>query len=1646
MKQKQFVSIILPITLLFGVFILIATSIGPFLNAAVEDPLVQINNEEGIPIEEVDTKGNSQTVQMIAKKDGILELKYDERISILLMNEKKEESSFPIYPRETQTSKEIDNIFTNMAEEAERFYVGQNNEYEEKVACIQVKESESKGSFYFKFKKDQKQWITFERNTSESVEVNVSTIEGNSIKQQLVHFENLTKSIGTSTSSKVSEKVDSEQTQKSSAKQEEKKKKETIESIDESEGKKTNVGKENQTSELKSEEDSSQNSLNNDEKKVSYDANSREEAKVNKYEDGEPEKKMPELGTPESYNRILAVETKKTNATLDKLLKVSYKPEDSLKKPQYLVNTATNTENLKTIKADSPIIVRDVNLSVKTGTRDFDNDNAAGHDKDENNNIVRSFDQVSYLVSFSIQNTSMTKKYSNIRYRVIANLDEAVEIVNGVPRNNAEITNGTYVDKPDGTGAQYSEGVMESVISDTGQVFVPVFMNVFGSPNGKKLRPTIKLEIVDAVNVDTGKTETFNKVYGSAELPKLEIAETTVSAKPSVKVQLIKGDIKESQVVGFVSDYINAYDVGVVTTLTSLPERATGDFKGATFPSGPITYTIKQKGKYQIGNNPEQNMVSGQFHNMDLYGLAPAINDRTKASWTKKTGVTVKAESFNLPLDIPNAKTKKVYTSQPSGNLSEIGVYDSGSFTTGFTSSIAGAGTVITNSSYQGVVNPYTYNMTGNRTSDATANSFSSLELVYAWNKKPTHDIATAQKWTRYSASLYVDSVTYDGITTANDSSIEYNTVVSPSGSFAGGPTVGKGNSEEIISLNDTGGLAQNSGNSQVNRGDSIGFVGFPITTNSSIKTIKQIFMWDPTAFEYESSKEPFIFAGEQLKFSNQQFIYGVSKSLSTSAPYTMKVKDASAEWATYNWYTTPEAAKAAGKISAVFVTADYLEESYDKHSYVQFLPYIPVKVIGNSGSISPAGNPLVVLSAIQFIDSKSKIVIQQPSSGATLTYQPTKFDTSGGVISRPNQYWNWIGESIFIKNFSITTKTTVERSLYQTNEEINIKVNGVYTGSPSEKYDSSLNTILPKGIYYKKGTSKDALGNTLSDPVVTQNSDGTTTLRWDFTNVSLSIGSEVSFTAISDFSQLDFKDTGYTENLKVETVGEMWVKGYPTIKDESKESLRKSSDTFIENLVQQVLLSKKADKPIIEVGNNDPVGEDTSITYNVNLINESVNSILNARLLDVLPYNGDSRGTIFDGSYTVEEITVNDSNAQIYFTKSNVDENVDPNTISGWESYTPGVTPIASIKQAKAIMVNHASVPVGKSIELKVKIQPTGQKAGNVLVNNASMNSQLKLPVDSQTVWTRVYGRDLTGYVWYDNNYNGLIDSAEKPIGSIPVKLYRTSQKDTSYKKELVKESLSGQKYIDASGNSLIKTDSTGKYKFENLPEGKYLAEFIVGDLVTQKAVIVTKQLVGNDPTKNSKASPSDYKTPEYNHPELEELPALLTGVDKVQHITDINVGLTTLSKIRLFKYEEGTGIDSDGDGKLSGAEIEASGNPLKNAEFAIFKGNSTSSENKIGSAKTDSNGWLEFIGLLSGDYTLVETKAPDGFELLKDPIYVNVPTYNYVAIVHVADNGQTELPFTGGTKAMRFILIGAASLLVVGMTGIFLYFRRLT
>ena len=96
-----------------------------------------------------------------------------------------------------------------------------------------------------------------------------------------------------------------------------------------------------------------------------------------------------------------------------------------------------------------------------------------------------------------------------------------------------------------------------------------------------------------------------------------------------------------------------------------------------------------------------------------------------------------------------------------------------------------------------------------------------------------------------------------------------------------------------------------------------------------------------------------------------------------------------------------------------------------------------------------------------------------------------------------------------------------------------------------------------------------------------------------------------------------------------------------------------------------------------------------------------------------------------------------------------------------------------------------------------------------------------------------------------------------------------------------------------------------------------------------------------------------------------------------------------------------------------------------------------------------TDDHGAASFDGLDNGDYYLVETKAPDGYNQLTEPHKVTVAgsstdTTKLTAIAKVANSTGAELPSTGGMGTTVFYVLGFA--LVMGAVVLLVTKKRMS
>lgn len=247
-----------------------------------------------------------------------------------------------------------------------------------------------------------------------------------------------------------------------------------------------------------------------------------------------------------------------------------------------------------------------------TGTAPFDADNGRGDDKDENNDIVRSYDTVTYDYEYTLTPDSTMDYYRRTRVGFRFELPypkdkvtfdaEKMGWVDHTPGYEPKLTTETI----DGIVTQvYTcyrllEPTSQSPTVNPGTGSIGLSVAVKGAPHGYRFHPTVKAwPAWDRTNpMNTG---THKRAEDTPE-------DVTVSAKLNLNVRMVNYGNVDRGVFDFSSGAANApnKDEGKVTGLGSgialvtemrWPDRTKG-LKGLEAPSGRITYRLRLSNQY----------------------------------------------------------------------------------------------------------------------------------------------------------------------------------------------------------------------------------------------------------------------------------------------------------------------------------------------------------------------------------------------------------------------------------------------------------------------------------------------------------------------------------------------------------------------------------------------------------------------------------------------------------------------------------------------------------------------------------------------------------------------------------------------------------------------------------------------------------------------------------------------------------------------------------------------------------------------------------------------------------------------------------------------------------------------------------------
>lgn len=264
------------------------------------------------------------------------------------------------------------------------------------------------------------------------------------------------------------------------------------------------------------------------------------------------------------------------------------------------------------LDTDSAAVSRLRLIDRITGTAPFDADNGRGDDKDENNDIVRSYDTVTYDYEYTLTPDSTMDYYRRTRVGFRFELPypkdkvtfdaEKMGWVDHTPGYEPKLTTETI----DGIVTQvYTcyrllEPTSQSPTVNPGTGSIGLSVAVKGAPHGYRFHPTVKAwPAWDASNpTNTG-----------AHPPAVDTpADVTVSAKLNLNVRMVDYGNVDRGVFDFSPGAANApnrtegkvtglgWGVALVTELR-WPDRTKG-LKGLEAPSGRITYRLRLSNQY----------------------------------------------------------------------------------------------------------------------------------------------------------------------------------------------------------------------------------------------------------------------------------------------------------------------------------------------------------------------------------------------------------------------------------------------------------------------------------------------------------------------------------------------------------------------------------------------------------------------------------------------------------------------------------------------------------------------------------------------------------------------------------------------------------------------------------------------------------------------------------------------------------------------------------------------------------------------------------------------------------------------------------------------------------------------------------------
>ncbi|WEV52908.1 FctA domain-containing protein [Bifidobacterium sp. ESL0704] len=422
-----------------------------------------------------------------------------------------------------------------------------------------------------------------------------------------------------------------------------------------------------------------------------------------------------------------------------------------------------------------------------------------------------------------------------------------------------------------------------------------------------------------------------------------------------------------------------------------------------------------------------------------------------------------------------------------------------------------------------------------------------------------------------------------------------------------------------------------------------------------------------------------------------------------------------------------------------------------------------------------------------------------------------------------------------------------------------------VHSMSGNGKTDVSVTATLPKGLHYVENSSKldgdyqqhvpdpgTVIGGTLLKPTITNNPDGTTTLVWQIPDVARDDRNRAIHFSTTIGDEIDpGKDVKDGADFQVKA--SVMSTNYHVAPNASKGTL--DSAGMRVSKLRAASLATQAKQLINET--SEPVGY-ISTFGNYAQADES-----NPYAVEIMPYNDHKLGTSSDtlstyhGTYGIKNMKIKPQGGASlnglvvrYSTDTHWrSKDVNPATITrvqvddwptadlvadGHGDYTVSIAAESRAAMPAngitAMAFELPMLPPSGSVQIDTTLAPNGNKAGDKYEQQWADGSNNVIAL------LQTYDRTVSGFLWYDYNHNGIMDSTEPILSNIGISLVNDA----------------GATVNDVYGHPLkAKTQNDGSYLFDGVPAGSgYRVKLDVPD-----GWGLTKANQGSDRTVNSKA-----------------------------------------------------------------------------------------------------------------------------------------------------------------------------------------------